>query len=168
MAEEVHHPDGSIEHPSVRHERTDASFRAIVYLLVGAMAFAALVFFVLLVFFYDYRDYQKDIKKSPYPLARTPMTALPPKPQLEQLERIQGYQEANVFKRQLSAEETLNRYGPTAQDGFVHIPIAQAIARLENKLPVREKLPDAGQRRRAGGLVNAGASSSGRMFREKP
>jgi hypothetical protein len=168
MVEESHRPDENIEHPSVRYERTDASFRAIIILLVGATAFAVVVFFVLLVFFYDYRDYQKDIKKSPYPLATTPTTALPPEPRLEQLNRVEGYQSANVYERQLSREGILNSYGPTAEDGFVHIPIARAIDRLENKLPVRERLPDAGHRRRAGGLVGAGASNSGRMFREKP
>ena len=51
--------------------------------------------------------------------------------------------------------------------GFVRIPIDQAMALLENKLPARQE-PPAGQSRRQNGLVDAGESNSGRMFREKP
>lgn len=51
--------------------------------------------------------------------------------------------------------------------GFIRIPISRALALLANKLPARPE-PPASQRRRENGLVDAGASNSGRMFREKP
>jgi hypothetical protein len=166
MVDSVHQADGRLDNPSVRHERTDVSFRAIVVVLIAALVFAALTQFVLLVFFYGYRDYQNDIKKSPHPLAPTPMTSLPPEPRLEQLDRQQGYESPGTYAREAPQEERLLRYGPTDEDAFVHIPIEKAIALLENKLPARQP-QSAQERRRAGGLVHSGDPNSGRMFREK-
>jgi hypothetical protein len=170
MAEEIHHTDGRIEHPSVRHERSDASFRWILGLILGAMAFAAVVQYLLLVFVYDYAGYEDKAKQSPYPLAPGPSTKLPHEPRLEQLDRTAGVESPDVYKRDAAKEDILNRYGRLeGTEEFVHIPIDQAItlALREDYLPVRPA-PPAGQRSRENGLVNAGASNSGRIFREKP
>ena len=51
------------------------------------------------------------------------------------------------------------------QEGFVRIPVERAMKLLENKLPARAA-PPAEQAERSGGLVNAGESNSGRMFRK--
>ena len=53
------------------------------------------------------------------------------------------------------------------EKGFVRIRIDRAMAILENKLLSRQE-PPASQRRKANGLVDAGESNSGRMFREEP
>lgn len=163
---EIRHPDGRIEHPSVRHERGDASFRWILVILIGAMGFAALVHYVLLQFFYDYRGYEAAIKKSPYALAPTPSERLPPEPRLEPLDRTSGIESSNIYVRLADKEAILNSYGTTGQKGFVHIPIDRAMTYLENKLPARPE-PAANQWRQDG-LVDAGESNSGRMFRGQP
>ncbi len=165
MVDEIHHPDGRIEHPSVHYERTDANFRAIVCIILGTMALAALIQTAVLAFFLDYRQYQDDIKKSPYPLAPGPSTALPAEPRLEQVDRLAGVESPNVYERMSGKEEILNSYGDTPEKDFVHIPIERAMKLLENKLPARAA-PSAAAARKGGGLVDAGESNSGRMFRK--
>jgi hypothetical protein len=169
MAEEIHHPDGRIEHPSVRYERSDANFRWILGIILGAMVFAAVVHYLVLVFVQGYAGYEDKAKKSPYPLAPGPSTRLPREPRLEQLDRTAGIESPDVYRREAAKEDILNTYGPTETEDFVHIPIDQAmtLALRENYLPVRPA-PPAGQRSRDNGLVDAGASNSGRIFREKP
>lgn len=166
MVEEIHSSDGRMEHPSVRYERSDASFRWIFCIILGTMAFAAIVQSVVLAFFYHYRDYQAEIKKSPYPLAPSPSTALPRGPRLEQVDRVAGVETPNVYKREVSNLEILNSYGPIQEEGFVHVPIDRAMQYLieEKKLPARPPLSPE-QARRSEGLVDSGESNSGRVFR---
>lgn len=166
MAEEIRHPDGRIEHPSVRTEKTDASFSWIAGILAGAAVLAVIIHAVILGFFYEYRGYEDKIKKSPYPLAATPSEDLPPEPRLEPLDRLNKIESSNVYERQLSRETILNRYGPTREEGFVHIPIKRAMTLLDGKLPARKG--PAVDERRGDGLVDGGESNSGRLFRGKP
>jgi hypothetical protein len=165
MVDENLQSNGRPEHPEVRYEHSDANFRAILFIILGTMALAALIQAAVLAFFYDYRDYQADIKKSPYPLAPTPSTALPAKPRLEQVDRLAGDETPNIHERMASKEEILKSYGDTPEKGFVHIPIEQAMKLLENKLPARPA-PPAEQVEKSSGLVDAGESNSGRMFRK--
>ena len=52
MAEqEVRHPDGRIEHPHVRHERTDARFRPILIILIAALVLAVVIHVAVYAFF---------------------------------------------------------------------------------------------------------------------
>jgi hypothetical protein len=166
MAEEIRHPDGRIEHPSVRHERSDASFRWVFGIIIAAMVFAAFVHWAILMFFFDYRNKEAKVKESPYPLASTPSTALPPEPRLEELNRRRG-ESSSAYEREAAKEDVLRSYGPTGEKEFIRIPIERAMNLLADKLPVR-KQPPAGRRRRQDGLVDAGESNSGRMFREAP
>lgn len=159
--------DGRSRNPEVRHERSDVSFRWIMGVLIGAAGLGVIIHFAVGWFFDDYRDYQARIKRSPFPLAPAPSDALPPAPRLEQLDRLAGVERSNVFEREASRERILNSFGPAAEEGFVHIPIDRAMALLANKLPAR-KAPAAGQGKREDGLVDSGASNSGRMFRGKP
>lgn len=165
MAEEIRHPDGRIEHPSVHTEKTDASFSWIAGILAGAAVLAVIIHGVILGFFYEYRGYEADIKKSPFPLAAKPSEELPPEPRLEPLDRLNKVESSNVYERQLSRETILKRYG-TREEGFVHIPIKQAMTLLDGKLPARQG--PAVDERRGDGLVDSGESNSGRMFRGKP
>jgi hypothetical protein len=165
MVEEIHHPDGRLEHPEVRYEHSDANFRAILFIILGTMVLAALIESAILAFFYDYRAYQADIKKSTFPLAPTPSTTLPAEPRLEQVDRLAGVETPDVYQRMESKEKVLNSYGDTPEKGFVHIPIERAMKLLENKLPARPA-PQAEQVEKSSGLVDAGESNSGRMFRK--
>jgi hypothetical protein len=163
---EIRYPDGRIEHPAVRFERSDVNFGWIMSILIVSICLATLMFLALLWFFHNYRDYQAAIKKSPFPLAPTQSQALPPEPRLEPLDRVHGIETSNAYERQAAKEETLNHYGRTAEPGFVHIPIDRAMTVLEKKLPVRKE-PAASQAKE-NGLLDEGASNSGRLFRGKP
>ena len=156
-------PPGGLQHAHVHYEHSDVSFRWIFVILLGVMVMAVITFYAVLRFFYDYRDYEAAIHQSSFPLApATP--GLPPQPRLEQLNRMTKVEESNVYIRQQHKEEQLRSYGP-AEKGYVHVPIDRAIDFLANKLPVRAKQPTADQKRRADGLVDAGESNSGRVFR---
>jgi len=167
MPEEIRHPDGRIEHPSVRRERTDASFGWIIGLLSGSAALAVVIFASIFVYFRAYRDYQADIKKSSFPLAPVSSTALPAKPRLEQIDRQEQLDNPSVYKTEAANEDILNSYGTTQDKDYVRIPIAEAMKLLDKKLPARPT-PPADQARRANGLVDAGESNSGRLFRSTP
>ena len=168
------HPDGRVEHPGVRHERTDASFRWVLGSIIAAMIFAAVVNYILLGVFYHYSASEAAVKKSPYPLAPAPSTTLPAGPRLEQLDRITGLPTADAYVWEADKDRILYSYGAQTPDvtgkfrtekGYVHVPIGQAMDRLANKLPVRKQ--SATDQHRENGLVDAGASNSGRMFRRK-
>jgi hypothetical protein len=153
-----------LENPSVRHEKSDASFAWILGIVLGAAAFGAIIYGVVLWFFHDYQGYQAEIKKSPFPLARTPSTALPAEPRLEPLDRARGVESSNVFERQETKEKRLAGVGPTREKGFVHIPIDRAMKYLAGKLKGRKK-PPAGIGDRDNGLVGGGEPNSGRKLR---
>jgi hypothetical protein len=157
------------EHSTVRHERTDASFGWIFGLVVAAAILGLIVFAVVWGFFDYERNRLADNRKSAFPLAPGPRTALPPEPRLEQLDRLAEIEKSNVFARQKAKEEVLTSYGTTDEKGYVHVPIAQAMKLLAStkKLPVREE--KASPEPHDNGLVDGGAPNSGRLFnRRKP
>jgi hypothetical protein len=167
MVEETPHPEGRPEHPSVRTEKTDASFSGVVIILLATTGFAAIMFGVLLGVFYKWEQHEAEIKKSPYPLAARPSTALPPEPRLEPLDRTSGIEKSDVYLRLERKEDVMNSYGPTPEEGYVHIPVGRAMDLLAGKLPARAA-PPAEAARKADGLTDSGESNSGRMFREGP
>jgi hypothetical protein len=164
MPEPIPQQDGRLEHPTVHYEPSDANFNWILFILLVALALAALILYLIAVFFFNYAGYEANIKKSNFPLAPSPSTALPPSPRLEPIDRLEDIQKSKVFERQAGEESTLNTLGPTEDRGYVHISIDRAMQLLEGKLPVRKE-PPAGQRRRAGGLLDWGQPNSGRIFR---
>ena len=167
MPDEIQHSDGRIENPSVRYDRTDANFGRILSILIGAAIFAVILFSGMRIFFNEYRDHQAEIKKSPYPLAPGPSTALPREPRLEQVDRLAEIETPNVYDRLESKEHKLNNYGSTSEQDFLHIPIDRAMELLANKLPVRPE-PPGDKSKHADGLIDAGESNSGRLFQRRP
>jgi hypothetical protein len=166
MIEEVRHPDGRIEHPMVHHEPTDANHRRIFWILLGGVLLMALTMATVMRFFYVYQDYQSEIKKSPYPLAPEPSTVLPQGPRLEQVNRLAERGKPSAYSVNLPDERQLDAYGPTAERGFVHIPIDRAMQLVKDRLPSRPE-PPAEQTRRQNGLVDGGGPNAGRLFREE-
>ncbi len=164
MPEETRPDEQLPEHPDVRREPTDANFRAILFILIGSAVVGAFIYGGVAVFFNDWKGHEAEVKQSPFPLAPGPSAALPAGPRLEQVDRMAGIERPNVYERQASREEVLNSYGPTTEEGFVHIPIERAMKMLENKLPARAE-PPADQRRRSDGLVDSGEPNSGLEFR---
>jgi hypothetical protein len=140
-------PPGGLEHPSVRYELSDVKFRWILGLLLGAMVFAAVVFFVVLRFYHDYAAYEARIKVSQYPLS-TDNGRLPPEPRLEQVNRLANIEKGNGYLREKSKEQILHSYGSLpGEEGYVRVPVERG--------------------RRGNGLVDGGESNSGRLLREK-
>ena len=68
-----------------------------------------------------------------------------------------------VAKRLGDEQEELNRYGASEEKGFVHIPIQEAIKATAGKLPIRKQQPS--EAVKDNGLIDAGQSNSGRMFK---
>lgn len=148
-------------HPSVRHEPADISARWILVSLLIAGVFGAFLHVVVWGYFRGEEAYLNRIRASNYPLAPEPLTALPPEPRLEQLDRLQGIETPNVYLREKRKLDRLTRYGATDDADFVHIPIEQAIRILaaEKKLPVRKQ-----SETRNRGLIDSGEPNSGRLF----
>jgi hypothetical protein len=137
MAEEASKNPESLEHASVNYERTDASFRWVLGLLLAAGALAVIIYLAILGLFVDYRSQLDEERRSRYPLAPGPRTELPPEPRLEQLDRKEGISPGQ--SRQKAQWEQLHRYGETGEAGFVHIPIERAMKLVAGKLPVRKE-----------------------------
>jgi len=167
--EAVGRPDGQLEHRTVQYERTDASHRWIIGLFGAAVVLGVLILGGVWLFFARYREYQGEVKKSPFPLAPTlapaPSPTSPPEPRLEELDRLSGLKTPTAAHVVAMREAALNSYGP-AEEGFVHIPIDRAMQFLEDKLPVRAEAPE--DRGKGNGLVDAGEPNSGRMLRRSP
>jgi hypothetical protein len=65
-------------------------------------------------------------------------------------------------------EATLDSYGPSDDEGFIRVPIDRAMDFLVGRLPVRKEQPQKKSgdgKARDRGMVNAGDSNSGRLFR---
>ena len=105
---------------------------------------------------------QAESKQSPYPLAPVSSIPLPPEPRLEQIDRMEPRPAESERERLAEMERLLHSSGPTAEKGFVHIPIEEAMKKIVDQLPVRKQSPGGGKDH---GLLDSGQSNSGRMFR---
>src|SRR5436309_2622180 len=92
--------DGRLTHPSVRRERTDASFGGVMAVLIAAGVLGFIIHYLVLLFFYQERDKLDVARRSRFPLAPVPANGLPPEPRLEQLDRLEGVHRSDVHARQ--------------------------------------------------------------------
>jgi hypothetical protein len=164
-AEEIRHADGRLTHPEIRYETSDLDFRWLLGILIGALVFGMIIQLAVWDFFSDYRASQAEVKKSPFPLAPAPTETLPPEPRLEQLDRLQEALAASAAAREATELSILDSYGPTPEDGYVHVPIDRAMKLVQKQLRSRpeRQIED----KRENGLVDAGAPNSGRLYRGK-
>jgi hypothetical protein len=160
--EEIQHPDGRLEHPDVKYEAKDIRFGWILTIIIAGCCVAVTHYFLVWKFYGWQRSVQATNKAAPYVPAIIPSSQLPPQPRLEQIDQLTGVASSNVFKRLAAKEKALNSYGPTAEKGFVHIPIQQAIKALAGQLPVGK---EPAEHKTDAGLIDSGESNSGRMFR---
>jgi hypothetical protein len=163
LPSEVRHPDGRIEHPSVRYERSDVRFGGVFVLILVVGFIAAFQYWIVWWFFNDYNGYESAIKRSPYPLAPAPSLNLPAEPRLEQLERTAGILGPNVYRREQDKENVFDSSGSTPEKAFVHIPIDRAMKLVVKELPVRSEGQAAANK--GDGLLDGGAPNSGRLYR---
>ena len=188
---EVRHPDGRIEHTAARMSLktfasagswSSSSGCAVMrrYIITGCGVFSGFK-----------KHAQAEAKKSAYPQVSAPSnvlppehsggqrevytgvppsTPLPPQPRLDQLDRMTPEESAAdhgymVPDKQLAAKEKpLHSYGSTAEKGFIQIPIEQAMKAVAGTLPVATE-SSKGHAAKGNGLLEAGESNSGRMFR---
>ncbi len=150
----------------MRREPRDAWFGWILAVaLVGVVLGAANFYFVWV--FYSNREQQQQIKKSSnYPIAPPGALSRPVGPRLEQLYRLEGVETNNFMELEAAAEQQLNSYGPTDQQGFVHIPISEAMKLVVPQLPVRKQSQQQATTK-DNGLRFGGEPNSGRVFREE-
>ncbi len=156
---EVHHPDGRIEHPWVRREHRDVQVWKILAFMGFIIVFASMHFYLFRRLFGDFEGTPPTHDAAAY--RGVGDSPLPRAPRLEQLSRLVDDTRPNVFLRQQSAEASLDRYGPTADDGYIRVPIERAMQQLPARIKSRDEQPTADKSR---GLVDAGESNSGRMF----
>src|SRR5207247_7410869 len=127
----------------------------------GAGAVLAIVHVAIVFFFVGSREDLADARRSKYPLAPGPSTALPPEPRLEQLDRHEATASSRLPRFGKVKMELLHRYGRADEDGFVYIPIDRAMKMLGNKVPARGAQGE--RRSRARGLVGVGGRECGRV-----
>jgi hypothetical protein len=161
MAEEIRHPDGRIEHPSVHYEHSDASFGWVVIVVLVAAVVGLAILIGVGIFHARAANTLAEARKSRFPLAATPSLTLPPAPRLEQLERMADLPSARALQK--TKLEKLHRFGPTDDKGYIHIPIEKAMSLLADKLPARGDQPADSH---DNGLADGGASNSGRLFKK--
>jgi hypothetical protein len=155
-------PDGKPAHPSIKFEPRDVAFRWVLIVSIAFFCIGAVIFSLVYAFFRVDTARVASRRESEFPLAEHPSNALPAEPRLEEVDRLAGIARENVYLRLAAKEDQLNLYGETQEKGFVHIPIRRAMETLAGHLPVRKEQPAASQ---DNGLVDSGASNSGRMFR---
>jgi hypothetical protein len=107
-----------------------------------------------------------DTSGSNYNAYNFPSDPLPLQPRLEPLGTVTGQVSQSIAQHQLAFEQTLESYGSTCDNAFVHIPIGEAIKLVIPHLPVRGVT--SGDLSKTHGLVGGGESNSGRLFQEAP
>lgn len=165
MPEHIQRPVAGDANPSVRHERSDASFGWVLGIIVVAAILGVIIHYGVMAFLNHSAATMARERRSPFPLAPAPPNTLPPEPRLEQFDRLSTDVIAKSLTRETTSLVILESLGPTRETGFVHIPIDRAMRLLAGKLPARKA--EQNLRRRDSGLVNGGASNSGRLFKTR-
>jgi hypothetical protein len=150
-------------HPRIDWERRDASLFGVLLVAASTVVFGIVLLVLLFTFFKGEERNLRASKGSAFPLAPHPSDELPARPRLEPIEQMEHIEEASVFRRLLAKENQLHSYGETSDADFVRIPIDVALRIAAKQLPVSE--PRSEDRRRQSGLIDAGESNSGRLFR---
>jgi len=156
---------GRLEHPSIQYERQDVPFRWVLIVAVVGTCIGAAIFALVYAFFRADTARLATRRESEFPLAEHLSNTLPANPRLEQVDRMEGIPDENVYLSLLAKEDQLELYGDTNEKGFVHIPIHRAMETLAGHLPVRKQPTGPAK---DNGLVDSGASNSGRMLRGAP
>ncbi len=170
---EICDADGRIEHRAVRFEHEDVRLGCVLSLIVVTVCAGAAIGYGVWRFFWQEAGAQQVAKTSPYPPAPNLSANLPREPRLDQLDLRTPQQrkqldlmtpgESAAVNQQLAAQQkSLHRYGPTQEKGFAQVPIEAAIKAVAGTLPVAK---GSSPGRDANGLLDAGQSNSGRMFR---
>lgn len=151
-----------MEHPGVRFESQDVRLGPVLALLILSAGLLVLLSYSLFRLVWTLNGGQP-AHETAYRFEATPAAPLPPDPRLEGINQMAGFESGNVDVLLARKEKELNSYGDTTEKGVVRIPIGEAIRATAGHLHVRTE-PTTEDR----GLVDAGESNSGRMFRRVP
>jgi len=163
---EIRYPDGRIEHPTVEREPRDVRFNRAIWVIVGALVIGAIQLWAVWCFYKNRERHEERINASRYPLRKRQTGDLPREPRLEQVDRLAGITGESVRRREISDDELLSSYGRTPDEGYIRIPIDKAMELVLDELHSRDQ-KQAPDQTKSSGLVNAGESNSGRLFRKR-
>lgn len=154
------------EQPAVKYERRDVYVGWTLAVLGIFALFGAVLHYAIWTFLWSEQHDQAAARRMGFPLAEHPSRQLPPQPRLEPLEPSDEERRAIMPPSVAVRAEQLHSYGKTDDPGYIHVPIARAIEHLAGKLPVRKQSDK--PERADSGLLDAGESNSGRLFRKAP
>lgn len=149
--------------PENRFEERDVRFRWVLLITVVGGLVGAGIFFLVRGFYWMALESGAETRATTFVPPEKPTSELPPEPRLELLDRLAKTPAANVSKWERGEEKSLETYGTTDEKGFVRIPLERAMQLLADHLPARKATDRPNFKDR--GLVDAGESNSGRMFR---
>jgi hypothetical protein len=147
----------------VRYEHRDVGFWAVLLVAVVACVVGGGIFLVVRGFYWVALDSRPEGQPTAFAAPEKPTSQLPPEPRLELLDRLEKTPASNVAKWEQGEEKLLETYGTTDEKGFVKIPLRRAMETIADHLPARKEADR--PKFRDKGLVDAGESNSGRMFR---
>ncbi|HXY36530.1 MAG TPA: hypothetical protein VEI07_20000 [Planctomycetaceae bacterium] len=147
--------------PEVRFEERDVRFRWVLIVTVVSCAIGIGVFVLVRGFYWAALEARK--QPTAFAPREKPTSQLPPEPRLELLDRLEKTPASNVARWEQGEEKSLETYGPSDEKNFVRIPLQRAMQMLAGHLPARKEADR--PKFRDKGLVDAGESNSGRMFR---
>ncbi len=163
---EIRYPDGRIEHPTVEREPRDVHFRRAMWVIAGALVIGAIELWAVWRFYKNRERHEEQVNASHYPLRQRQTGELPREPRLEQVDRLAGITGESVRRREISDDELLSTYGLTPDEGFLRVPIDKAMQLVLKELHSRDQEQTSNETK-SSGLVNAGESNSGRLFRKR-
>ena len=112
------------------------------------------------------RASQEAAKRSPYPLAPTLSAQLPPEPRLEQLDRLAGVESSDVDKRLAAQRRRAQQLRANRRKGIR--PHSHPAGHRGGRRQVAGAQAARRPTTNDNGLIDAGESNSGRMFRGEP
>lgn len=159
---DFHSPLESRSHKNVCFENSEVSILGVNAVLMAiALVFAGVMLLAAWVLFAT----KAGLNQGEAGHYSAPAEEKPAAPRLEPLDYGSAVA-INVFRTQLEKQRELHNYGATSDEGFVHVPIEQAIKFTAKSFTRRQHataLPD-----HAFGLVGGGEANSGRLFTEAP
>jgi hypothetical protein len=149
--------------PEIRYEERDVRFRWVLVVAVVSCVIGGAIFVLVRGFYQVALESRPEGQTPGFASHEIPTSQLPPEPRLELLDRLKKTPASNVAKWERGEEKSLETYGPSDEKGFVRIPLQRALQIVADHLPARKESDQPKFKDR--GLVDAGESNSGRMFR---
>ena len=149
--------------PEIRFEERDVRFRWVLIVAVVSCVIGGAIFVLVRGFYQVVLESRPEGQATAFAPSEKPTSQLPPEPRLELLDRRAKSPASNVSNWEQGQEKSPERYGPSDEKGYVRIPLQRALQIVAGHLPARKEADQPKYKDK--GLVDAGESNSGRMFR---